>query len=388
VFSVPRRLAREARDAQVTFLAAAIAYYAFVSLVPLLLVALAVGTALGGERVADAVVAAVGDVLTPGGRELLTEALLGATGRGPATAAGLVVLLWSGLRVFRGLDIAVSRVYGVEAHDSVPEQLLDAVVVLGAIAAAVAASAVLLGAVPALGLSPPGALATLALPVVLAAAFLPVYYVFPDVEVGLRAVLPGTVFAAVGWTVLARTFQLYVGAAGQFELYGLLGAVLLLLTWFYLAGIIIIVGAVLNAVLAGRTGDGDGADAEDEESTADSDGRAPDIVALQSEVRQLRERLDERTVSRSDLEGDLRAYVRKRVRRGHARGWGPYLVLLYGTAMTVAAFAYLQGVWAIFAMFVVWLSTLGLYTLMVLLGATFNAARVPGRIVGWVRSRR
>jgi membrane protein len=277
-------------------------------------------------------------------------------------------------------------VYGVTAPAPLHRQLLDAAVVLGAIAVAVGASALLLGVAPALGLVPPAVLATLALPLALAAAFLPVYYVFPDVEVGLRAVLPGTAFAAVGWTVLARTFQLYVGVAAQFELYGLLGAVLLSLTWFYLAGIIMILGAVLNAVLAGTSGDG--ADVEDEESMADSDGPAPDIVALQSEVTRLRERLEERTVSRSDLEGDLRAYVRQRVRRGHARGWGPYLVLLYGTAMTVAAFAYLQGGWAILAMLVVWLSTLGLYTLMVLVGATFSVAGLPGRIVGWVRSRR
>jgi len=166
--------------------------------------------------------------------------------------------------------------------------------------------------------------------------------------------------------------------------------VFLLLTWFYLAGIIMILGAVLDAVLAGGAGGGDGADAEtdDAERTDENDGPAPDVVALEREVQRLRDRLEERTVPRDELESDLKAYVRKRVRRGHARGWGPYLVLLYGTAMTLGAFLYLSSGWAILAMLVVWLSTLGLYTLMVLVGVTFNVLGVPGRVVGWLRSLR
>jgi hypothetical protein len=70
------------------------------------------------------------------------------------------------------------------------------------------------------------------------------------------------------------------------------------------------------------------------------------------------------------------------MRRGRARGWGPYLVLLYGTVMTLGAFytPFLTGGWAVFAMLVIWLSTLGLYVLMVLVGVGANALSVPGRV--------
>ncbi|EMA53900.1 hypothetical protein C451_08068 [Halococcus thailandensis JCM 13552] len=88
------------------------------------------------------------------------------------------------------------------------------------------------------------------------------------------------------------------------------------------------------------------------------------------------------------LESDLKQYVRKRQRRGHARGWGPYLVLLYGTAMTIGAFAYLDGGWAILAMLVVWLSTLGLYVLMVLVGLAGAALGAPGRLTDRIREFR
>ena len=112
------------------------------------------------------------------------------------------------------------------------------------------------------------------------------------------------------------------------------------------------------------------------------------VAALREEFEALEADLEERTVHRSAVEADLRAYVRSRVRRGHARGWGPYLVLLYGTAMTVAAFYLLSGGWAILAMVVVWLSTLGLYVVMVVVGAAVGLLDVPGRAVDAVRDRR
>jgi membrane protein len=107
-----------------------------------------------------------------------------------------------------------------------------------------------------------------------------------------------------------------------------------------------------------------------------------DVAAIDEEVEALREeldaletRIDEKTVHRDDVRSELRRYVRKRQRRGHATGWGPYLVLLYGTVMTVAAFFYLGDLAAIFAMFVIWLSTLGLYVFMAVLGSFLTAGR-------------
>jgi hypothetical protein len=118
-------------------------------------------------------------------------------------------------------------------------------------------------------------------------------------------------------------------------------------------------------------------------------GDEPDAEALRAEVEELREELaafeddvEDRTLHRDDVERDLKRYVRRRVRRGKARGWGPYLVLLYGTVMTLGAFytPFLTDGWAIFAMIVIWLSTLGLYALMLLVGVGVNAISVPGRV--------
>jgi VIT1/CCC1 family predicted Fe2+/Mn2+ transporter len=110
------------------------------------------------------------------------------------------------------------------------------------------------------------------------------------------------------------------------------------------------------------------------------DEDAASVADLRERIDDLEAELDRRTVSRDTLEADLRRYVRVRLRRGHARGWGPYLVLLYGTAMTIGAFYFLDGLWAILAMLVVWLSTLGLYTLFVLVGVGLSLFGFVGRL--------
>jgi hypothetical protein len=102
---------------------------------------------------------------------------------------------------------------------------------------------------------------------------------------------------------------------------------------------------------------------------------------LEAQVEEFEDDIEDRTVHREAVERDLKRYVRKRVRRGHARGWGPYLVLLYGTAMTIGAFYFLQDSagFAILAMIVIWLSTLGLFALMLIVGVVFNVLSLPGR---------
>ncbi|MFB6296782.1 MAG: hypothetical protein ABEH66_08115 [Halobacteriales archaeon] len=123
-----------------------------------------------------------------------------------------------------------------------------------------------------------------------------------------------------------------------------------------------------------------------EERVEDHDALREEIEELRDAVSAVESEMEDRTVHREEIEADLKEYVRARIRRGHARGWGPYLVLLYGTAMTVAAFYLLSGGWAVLAMIVVWLSTLGLYTLMVLVGLSINLLSAPRRGIDVART--
>lgn len=423
-FTTLRTLLTVVQTQQLPFLAAAIAYYAFVSLIPLLIVGLTIATVLAGEAVANQLLTIVGEFVTPEGADFLEETLLSGAGRGGITALGLGVLVWSGLRIFRGLDIAFSRVYGLGAPKGIVAQLRDALIVVLAIGLGIGA-AILAGALIPVALLPySGYLGSVALLVVLPIVFFPLYYILPDYPVTAWEAVPGALLAGVGWTVLSAAFGIYAAQATTFQLYGVLGGVLLLLVWFYFGGLLVLIGAGLNAVLAGRfrdrqlqqegeqlntqratmsEGDGEpdnGDESHDDVASAER-GRASEerrhradavtqteIDELRRELDELEENIEDRTVHREDLEGDLRQYVRRRVRRGHAHGWGPYLVLLYGTAMTLGAFYFLSGGWAILAMFVIWLSTLGLYALMLIVGITITAAGVPGRLIDKLRNLR
>ena len=404
--TVTRGVVNGAQSDRITFIAASLAYYAFISLLPLLLLALVAAAVFGDDALVRTVVGEVTATLGDQAGGLVREALTGAQGRGGATVVGLVVLLWSALKLFRGLDIAFSEVYGEPAPDGIVDQVRDAVVALGAVALAVVATVVVGAAVTSSGVGEAvegydmvGAVGTVTLVVGLTAAFMPLYYFLPGTDVSVREALPGALFAAIGWTALQMGFRVYASNAGNYEAYGVLGAVLLLVTFLYFGALLLLVGAIFNAVLAGRADEETGLAEPDEpprpEPTAVLEGimtrdRLDDdasdeelreeLERLYDELDRFEERMEDRTVHRDEIESDLKRYVRRRVRRGKARGWGPYLVLLYGTAMTLGAFYYLSSGWAVLAMLVVWLSTLGLYALMVVVGTTVTVAGLPGRL--------
>jgi membrane protein len=195
-----RSVVQTGREQGLSVLAAAIAYYAFVSIVPLFLLSFAVATAVAGRAFAARVTVLFGGLLTDEASRLLTTALTSGTGRGGATALGLVVLLWSSLRLFRGLDVAFARIYGRTGPVSLVAQLRDAFVVLVAVGAAFGGVATLGAVVPLAPTPLVGLLGPLAVGIVLLAVFFPLYYVFPDCQVTVGRALPGTVLAAAGWT--------------------------------------------------------------------------------------------------------------------------------------------------------------------------------------------
>jgi len=251
--STARSVIDLARDRNLTYLAAAIAYYAFVSVVPLLLVALAVASFVGGEALADRVADVLSQQLSSSGQEVVTEALTGSSGRAGASVVGFVGLGWSALKLFRGLDKAFDEVYEDDVESSLLDQVRDGIVVIVGIALAVALVVAVGAALSVLNLQIPfvNVLGTLVLVAVLTVAFLPIYYVLPPVEVSVTEVLPGTVVAAVGCVLLQVGFRIYAANAGSYRAYGVIGAVLLFVTWLYFGGIVVLLGAAVNAVRRG-----------------------------------------------------------------------------------------------------------------------------------------
>jgi membrane protein len=75
-----------------------------------------------------------------------------------------------------------------------------------------------------------------------------IYYFAPDVEQEWKWLTPGSIFATTLWLAASLGFKYYVANWGNYtEAYGLIGAVMILLLWFYISGLVILVGAEMNA---------------------------------------------------------------------------------------------------------------------------------------------
>ncbi|HET7323040.1 MAG TPA: YihY/virulence factor BrkB family protein [Halococcus sp.] len=276
-----RTFAGEVSEKQITFLAASLAYYAFVSLIPLLLLALVVATVFGGQQLANQVVEMAGTSLSPGGQDLIKDILTeNTTAAGGATVVGVVVLVWGALRLFRGLDIAFSRAYGNPPPDGIVSEVRDGLVALFGVAVGIAITIVIgvaISFVPFDVVIAGVDVLTWVLSIVsilaLSITLLPLYYVLPGGnvvsgrDITVREAYPGALFAAIGWTVLQTLFRFYAGIA-SYSAYGVVGAILLLVVFFYFASIVVLFGVVLNAVLAGRVGEGAASAGSDELSNS------------------------------------------------------------------------------------------------------------------------
>ena len=241
------------REKKVPFMAGSVAFTAFLSLLPLLVLIYITIAIVGQGALADQVVALTRSFLPAQAQELLAQSLQNRTSPSGESVISVIVLLWGALRLFVSLDTAFVEIYAAQPNESLVEKLKDSLVafsvLVGALVAVVAAGAAFayLEWIPFVGV-----LAPMVLVVGLTVAFLPIYYFFPDVETTVRSALPGTIFAAVGWTVLEALFQVYLSVASTATSSGVLGGVIILLTWLYFGSLILLVGAVVNAVLSGR----------------------------------------------------------------------------------------------------------------------------------------
>jgi membrane protein len=236
------------RAENVPFMSGSIAYQAFVSLAPLLVLALFFLSLVGGDQFGATVVAQLDAATTPDLTPLVRAALRVHPTVG-ASVIGLVTLLWGAFRVFRGLDTAFSEIYGTQSENTLRDQLIDGAVAVTALLGSLLATS---GAAAVVALAAPPYLSFVTSVVLVAGlclAFFPMYWRFPDTDVTTRETVPGVVVAAVGWTLLQAVFEAYVVLAGRLDAASLFGAVLLLLLWLYLDSLILLVGAVVNAVV-------------------------------------------------------------------------------------------------------------------------------------------
>jgi membrane protein len=79
--------------------------------------------------------------------------------------------------------------------------------------------------------------------------FATIYYFGPNVKVSQwRWLTPGSAFGMVGWLLASLGLRVYVHYFNNYSAtYGSLGTVIILLTWFYLSGLMLLVGGEVNS---------------------------------------------------------------------------------------------------------------------------------------------
>jgi membrane protein len=256
-------------------LAAQLAYYYFFSLFPAILVAIALAGFFPLEDFLDRIVSTLGGVVPTDVITIVQEQIrkISQGDKGGVLTFGLVAALWSSSAAMVGLIAALNRAYDVqESRPWWKVRLLALVLTLAlAVFILVAFALVLLGPSVAdhvarvTGLGPVFSWTwkVLQWPVVCALVALGtgiVYYFAPDAEQEWVWVTPGSVLTTVLWLVASLGFKYYVSSFGAYtETYGAIGGVMVLLLWFYLSGLVTLLGAELNAEIAHAAPPGQGA---------------------------------------------------------------------------------------------------------------------------------
>jgi membrane protein len=255
---------------QVPRLAAALAYYTFLSLAPLLLVLIAVaGLFFGPEAVRGELVGQIGAVTgTEGARAI--EDLLASASRPTeslvASIVGVVTLLLGAAGVVGQLEAALNTVWDVApAQTSVMGMIakrfasLAMVLAVGflllvslALSAALAAGERYVG-----GLIPGSEAVGMVLHFVASFAVVTVLFAIlfkflPDARVEWGDVWVGAVATAILFNAGKLLVGLYLGRSGVASAYGAAGSLVVVLVWVYYAAQILLFGAELTQVYAQR----------------------------------------------------------------------------------------------------------------------------------------
>ena len=245
-------------------LAAMVAYFALLSFVPLIFLALAL---LGLVHRADASDFLVRELTRafPGTSLKSILTLLHRVQDNAATLGiiGGVALLWSSLSLFSALESALNIVYGRPNRSFLKGKAVAATVMVSSIVTLFVSLVVGAFGVEVLKRYAPGVVGNgivayvVSIAVSLLGVFLfllAVYRVLTNASVTVRDVLPGAIFASVLLEASFQVLPVFVQLAGINVTLRVLGGPAILLLWLYVMANVIVFGAELNWWLSERRG--------------------------------------------------------------------------------------------------------------------------------------
>lgn len=255
-------------------LGAALAYYTVFSLVPFLVVVIAVIGLVFGEVAAQSAILSqiaelVGEQTAAAIKDMIQRANQPSTGLF-ATAVAVATLLIGASGVFGQLQDALNTVWGVEPKEGrgvwgfIKDRFLSFVAVLGT-GFLLLVSLILSSALAAFGKWFGGLLplpeAVLQLMnfafsfLVVTGLFALIFKVLPDAKVAWRDVWIGAALTSALFTIGKFALGVYLGKSNVASAYGATGSLVLVLLWVYYSAQILLYGAEFTQVYANRVGE-------------------------------------------------------------------------------------------------------------------------------------
>jgi membrane protein len=258
-----KRSVKEALADNVFDLAAQQAYYFFFALFPALLFVIAVASFFPLQGLIDNVVVMLGRLAPADVVKILTDTIAGLSKQnsGGILTFAFFVTIWSSSGAMVSIITTLNAAYDVTESRPWWKSRVTAIALTVGIAVFILVAMFLIVAGPTLA-------ETLAARMQLGPAFKwtwwvlqwPVVFVFlvsgigliyyfaPDVEQDWVWITPGSILATVLWLVVSLGLKLYYQLMPNANAaYGTIGAVMVLMLWFYVSGLALLLGAELNA---------------------------------------------------------------------------------------------------------------------------------------------
>ncbi len=261
---LPLALLRRFFDADVITQSAALAFYAALSLAPLILLLLwlTASSEVVQAAVIDQVNLLAGQETAGVARTVVENARAAPDTRSVAGWWSIALLLVGATAVFAQLQDALNRIFRTDATAlaGIGDWLRKRLFSFGVLLALAFLLLVSMTVTTALDLLLRGfdalqpALATIASLVVYAIAFAFMYHFLPDRRVHWRIALAGGAFTAVLFVLGRIGISWYLANASTANAYGAMGALMLAMLWVYYASIILFIGAVVTATIDERIG--------------------------------------------------------------------------------------------------------------------------------------
>lgn len=257
------RVKDEIGNDHLTIIAAGVAFYALLALIPALAAVIAIWGLVADPATIENQISGLGQLMPASAMGLIESqmqriAAQSSASLGFGAVAGILFSLWSANKGMKALIEAMHIAYDEDDERGfVKKNAVSLAMTVGAVVAAllaigmVVAVPIILGIV---GLGSAGATAVSVLRwpllfVLMLGALGVVYRYGPSRDrAQWRWVSPGAIAATILWVIGSLGFSYYVSNFGSYnETYGSIGAAVILLMWFFLTAFFILLGAELNA---------------------------------------------------------------------------------------------------------------------------------------------